>query len=77
VEVLGVSSDVLIRDSVPSASHVADDELSKKLSNLTPGQKKAAIDLLNAYTDNIPYITKRSALAIGAPANNADALSFC
>lgn len=59
VEVLGVSADVLIRDSVPSASHVADDELSKKLSKLTPGQKKAAIDILNAYTDNIPYITKR------------------
>ena len=48
VEVLGVSADVLIRDSVPSASHVADDELSKKLSKLTPGQKKAAIDILNA-----------------------------
>ena len=28
VEVLDVSADVLIRDSVPSASHVADDELS-------------------------------------------------
>ena len=25
----------------------------------TPGQKKAAIDILNAYTDNIPYITKQ------------------
>jgi len=49
VEVLGVSADVLIRDSVPSASHVADDELSKKLSKLTPGQKKAAIDILNAF----------------------------
>lgn len=58
VEVLDVSADVLIRDSVPSASHVADDELSRKLSQLTPGQKKAAIDILNAYTDNIPYITK-------------------
>lgn len=40
VEVLDVSADVLIRDSVPSASHVADDELSRKLSQLTPGQKK-------------------------------------
>ena len=58
VEVLDVSADVLIRDSVSSASHVADDELSKKLSQLTTGKKKAAIDILNAYTDNIPYITK-------------------
>ena len=55
---IGLHADVLIRDSVPSASHVADDELSRKLSQLTPGQKKAAIDILNAYTDNIPYITK-------------------
>ena len=49
---------MLIRDSVASASHVADDELSRKLSQLTPGQEKDAIDILNAYTDNIPYITK-------------------
>ena len=33
-------------------------ERGRKLSRLTPGQKKAAIDILNAYTDNIPYITK-------------------
>ena len=32
VEVLDVSADVLILDSVASASHVADDELCKKLS---------------------------------------------
>ena len=56
VEVLDVSADVLIRDSVASASHVADDELGRKMSQLTPGQKKAAVDILNAYIDNIPYI---------------------
>ena len=50
---------MLIRDFVSSASHVADDELNKKLSQLTPGQKKVAIAILNAYTDNIPYITKQ------------------
>ena len=57
VEVLGVSADALIRDSVASASHVADDELSNKLSQLTPKQKKAAVDILNAYIENLPYIT--------------------
>ncbi len=57
VEVLGVSADALIRDSVASASHVADDELSSKLSQLTPKQKKAAVDILNAYIENLPYIT--------------------
>lgn len=59
VEVLDVSADVLIRDSVAPASHVADDELSQKLSRLTPGQKKAATDILNAYIKNIPYIKEK------------------
>lgn len=57
VEVFNVSADALIRDSVASASHVADDELSSKLSQLTPKQKKAAVDILNAYIENLPYIT--------------------
>ena len=56
VEVLDVSADVLIRDSVAPASYVADDELNRKLQQLTPGQKKAATDILNAYITNIPYI---------------------
>ena len=59
VEVLDVSADVLIRDSVAPASHVADDELNRKLQQLTPGQKKAATDILNAYITNIPYIQEK------------------
>lgn len=59
VEVLDVSADTLIRDSVASASHVADDELSKKVSRLTPGQKKAAVDILNAYIENLPYLAEK------------------
>lgn len=49
VEALDVPADVLIRDSAAPASYVADDELNRKLSRLTPGQKKAATDILNAY----------------------------
>ena len=59
VEAFDVPADVLIRDAVAPASYVADDELSRKLSRLTPGQKKAAIDILNAYIDNIPYIKEK------------------
>ena len=40
-------------------AYVADDELNRKLSRLTPGQKKAATDILNAYIDNIPYIKEK------------------
>ena len=56
VEVLGISADALIRDTVAPASHVADDEPNQKLSILTPKQKKAAVDILNAYIENLPYI---------------------
>lgn len=59
VEALDVPADVLIRDSAASASYVADDELNRKLSRLTPGRKKAATDILNAYIDNIPYIKEK------------------
>lgn len=59
VEALDVPADVLIRDSAAHASYVADDELNRKLSRLTPGQKKAATDILNAYIDNIPYIKEK------------------
>ena len=59
VEALDVPADVLIRDSAAPESYVADDELNRKLSRLTPGQKKAATDILNAYIDNIPYIKEK------------------
>ena len=59
VEALDVPADVLIRDSAAPASYVADDELNRKLSRLTPGQKKAATDILNAYIDNISYIKEK------------------
>ena len=36
VEALDVPADVLIRDSAAPASYVADDELNRKLSRLTP-----------------------------------------
>ena len=38
---LNVSADTLLCDLVPSASHVTDDEISKRLEGLTPMQKKA------------------------------------
>lgn len=59
VEALDVPADTLIRDTAAPASYVADDELNRKLSRLTPGQKKAATDILNAYIDNIPYIKEK------------------
>ena len=54
---LNISADTLLRDLVPSASHVTDDEICKRLEGLTPIQKKAALDLLDTYIGNLPYLT--------------------
>ena len=51
-------ADELLCDLVPSASHVTDDEISKRLEGLTPMQKKVALDLLDTYITNLPYLTK-------------------
>lgn len=54
---LNISADTLLCDLVPSASHVTDDEICKRLEGLTPIQKKAALDLLDTYIANLPYLT--------------------
>ena len=53
---LNISADTLLCDLVPSASHVTD-EIRKRLEHLTPVQKKAALDLLDTYIGNLPYLT--------------------
>ena len=54
---LNISADTLLCDLVPSASHVTDDEIRKRLDGLTPIQKKAALDLLDTYIGYLPYLT--------------------
>jgi len=54
---LNISADTLLCDLVPSASHVTDDEICKRLEGLAPIQKKAALDLLDTYIGNLPYLT--------------------
>ena len=54
---LDIPADVLLRDYVGTASHVTDDEIRKRLDGLTPIQKKAALDLLDTYIGNLPYLT--------------------
>ena len=54
---LNISADILLCDLVPSASHVIDEEICKRLGGLTPVQKKAALDLLDTYIANLPYLT--------------------
>ena len=55
---LNLPADSLLRDLVNTASHVTDDEISGKLDGLTPMQKKAALDRLDTYIANLPYLTR-------------------
>ena len=50
VEVLDVSADVLIRDSVSSASHVADDELSTSADTPNTSTIRIKVSSLGIFT---------------------------
>lgn len=58
---LNISADTLLCDLVPSASHVTDDEIRKRLEGLTPIQKKAALDLLDT-TDQFIWESPKTGL---------------
>lgn len=53
VEALDISADYILRDELPSGKEYVFDELTKKLDNLTPAQRKTASDILNAYINNL------------------------
>ena len=53
IEALNVSADYLLRDELNSASVIINNELTEKLSKLTPKQRKTAVDILNAYISNL------------------------
>lgn len=52
-EALQVSMDYLLRNEVESGKHYIYDELTRKLENLTPKQRKTAVDILEAYIKNL------------------------
>ena len=53
IEVLEVPADYLLLDSLNSANVIVNNEITEKLSKLTPKQRKTALDILNAYINNI------------------------
>lgn len=53
VEALNVSADYLLRDEITSSGEYIFDEVTQKLKNLTPKQRKTAIDILDAYINNL------------------------
>ena len=53
VEALEVSADYVLRDALSSGGSYIFDELTEKLRNLTPKQRKGAADILDAYLKNL------------------------
>ena len=53
ISTLNVSADYILRDELPSGEKYLSDELTEKLRNLTPQQKRTAMDILDAYIRNL------------------------
>ena len=53
IETLGISADYVLRDELSSGEHYIYDEITQKLKGLSPKQRKAVADILDAYVRNI------------------------
>ena len=53
IEALDVSADFILRDELPSGKNFVYDEITSKLEGLTPKQRKAIADLIDAYVKNL------------------------
>lgn len=53
IEALDISADYVLRDELSSGKEYVFDEITKKLDNLTPQQRKTARDILDAYIRNL------------------------
>lgn len=53
IEALDISADYVLRYELSSGKEYVFDEITKKLDNLTPQQRKTATDILDAYIRNL------------------------
>lgn len=53
MEALDISADYLLRDAVTSGREYVFDEMTQKLSSLTPKQRTTAAAILDAYIQNL------------------------
>ena len=53
IKELDVSADYILRDELPSGKDYVYDEITRKLDGLTPKQRKAVSDLIDAYIKNM------------------------
>lgn len=53
IEALDLSADYVLRDELSSGEHYIYDEITEKLKKLSPQQRKAASEILDAYIRNL------------------------
>ena len=53
IEALDVSADYILRDELNSGKEYIYNEITQKLKDLTPKQRKTAADILDAYLCNL------------------------
>lgn len=53
IEALDLSADYILRDELSSGKDYIYDEITQKLKNLTPKQRKTAAEILEAYLRNL------------------------
>ena len=53
IEALDLSADYVLRDELSSGEHYIYDEITEKLKNLSPQQRKVASEILDAYIRNL------------------------
>lgn len=53
IEALDISADYILRDELSSGGAYIFDEITEKLKDLSPMQRKTAADILDAYVKNL------------------------
>lgn len=53
IKALDISADYILRNELPSGKEYVLDEITEKLASLTPKQRKAAVDILDAFIKNL------------------------
>ena len=53
IEALDVSADYILRNELPSGQVYIYDEITEKLKDLTPRQRKTVADIIDAYLQNL------------------------
>ncbi len=53
IEALEISADYILRDELTSGKAYVYDEITERLKDLTPKERKTAVDILDAYLKNL------------------------